>query len=1078
MGAFERLQAYSSGLKAAPPVAVNDELSEINRLYNDTTPLGYYLKSLHQLGYKVVEPIYKSGETTLSKAQYKALSDEEKNGYVKEFQLTEFAQMLLQDGDCLVVSGAGSGKTSALVFKIIKDILTGEATRKAQVGDKEVTVVDSIFVGTFLKSGADELKETVEKWQRKLGYIVTTGSMQFGTLHAEFKRALNAMGVETPIGAPDVVSKCLKKAVEIIGIERADGRKLGFEDYTTIESIVCYYRNKISSDKYNHPSCEDYNLTPVVLDSLVKLFAQRRASEGIMDFEDLQELLYKYLYLTPNKAVQDFVANRYKYIYIDEFQDTSEIQYAILKFYARNRLHWNKGGESVITQSQGGDVPDALYTGTISKGKFVAIGDDDQCVLGHNRVITPDGVTWIMDVQENTQVLSYSLSKETNKGVFQFCECDKPIRNSYVGEIYSLFTEGGREINGTPKHTVYVKRDAEEVSEDVSELLNDTSVLCTIAIGEDAVCEKGNWVSLTFETTNKEIVEKLFDVSIYQLIDGVYKVEFFFKNIDDGYEMYRFMQSKAEKLFEGGDFNSPIQLYQSEYIFYGSMRFYRTQLSEVKDDDFVLVENSHSLSYERVRSITVSAHHGAVYDISVPKVRNYSVNGVLCHNCIYSWRGSSVDVMTTSFPLDFKPTIITLSKNYRCPSNILNPVLPSIALNKNRYAKQLVSSREGGEFNVYHFVGITPMLSHLLAQIDEDMANNRDVAIICRTNFDGVVPAFMLEMNHKYTFSVSSDAMTLNASLPRTLLNVCRLFTDKCSIHVKNTLELFVPYRERWCVKKVYDKLKQDATVGLGTSIWTLDPMDLAYSAPDLLPVVNDLKALMFDASGEEIEGGAIRALKKAYHMLHDVYFNDDNSYCVRVRSYIEAILYLLNTKNFSYVEEFLDEVTEYSDRLKARVKKSGTKINIVTVHEFKGKERDSVYVWHDSDTFFPSNKTDLHNEEQVSEERRVHYIACTRARKKCTIYALRNGHGLFLDEMDMKAVDPTVITGSVQKNSQTNLNKSCSDEAEKLKTTLSSFTFKDANLGGKPVSQEAKTQPDTGELLSELPDVANMAGV
>ena len=87
--------------------------------------------------------------------------------------------------------------------------------------------------------------------------------------------------------------------------------------------------------------------------------------------------------------------------------------------------------------------------------------------------------------------------------------------------------------------------------------------------------------------------------------------------------------------------------------------------------------------------------------------------------------------------------------------------------------------------------------------------------------------------------------------------------------------------------------------------------------------------------------------------------------------------------------------------------KKKNTKIRIATVHEFKGKECDSVYVWNDSDGVFPSNKCELTDEEQVEEERRVHYIACTRAKKKEHIYCLNGKVGKFVKEMDLTIENP-----------------------------------------------------------------------
>ena len=135
--------------------------------------------------------------------------------------------------------------------------------------------------------------------------------------------------------------------------------------------------------------------------------------------------------------------------------------------------------------------------------------------------------------------------------------------------------------------------------------------------------------------------------------------------------------------------------------------------------------------------------------------------------------------------------------------------------------------------------------------------------------------------------------------------------------------------------------------------------------------------------------------------MLVDV-FGGDSAYCESARAVLEVLIYILDNNSFSTVNEFLEEIELLNDKLGARLKKSKVPILISTVHEFKGKERDSVYVWNDSDNVFPSSKCNVYDKEQVEEERRVHYIACTRAKQKETIYTIRGKEGMFLREMDL----------------------------------------------------------------------------
>ncbi|MDR0919170.1 MAG: hypothetical protein LBM93_07965 [Oscillospiraceae bacterium] len=118
--------------------------------------------------------------------------------------------------------------------------------------------------------------------------------------------------------------------------------------------------------------------------------------------------------------------------------------------------------------------------------------------------------------------------------------------------------------------------------------------------------------------------------------------------------------------------------------------------------------------------------------------------------------------------------------------------------------------------------------------------------------------------------------------------------------------------------------------------------------------------------------------------------------------------------KKVQSVEDLVLMLEDFCEQSEGRVGGKSKKITIATVHEFKGKERDSVYIWQDTFGYFPASKADVFIPAEIEEERRVHYIACTRARQKCTIYALNNLHGMFLNEMDCAVTDPNEIKGEL----------------------------------------------------------------
>src|SRR5699024_799912 len=102
-------------------------------------------------------------------------------------------------------------------------------------------------------------------------------------------------------------------------------------------------------------------------------------------------------------------------------------------------------------------------------------------------------------------------------------------------------------------------------------------------------------------------------------------------------------------------------------------------------------------------------------------------------------RGSCIDVMYKYFNRDFDPVNNTLSLNYRCPSNILNPVVDSISMNLESKGVNIQAYNEGGDFNARGYASTTSMLKHIEDYLYTDLKDGMDIAILCRTNYDGML---------------------------------------------------------------------------------------------------------------------------------------------------------------------------------------------------------------------------------------------------------------------------------------------------------------------------------------------------
>lgn len=220
------------------------------------------------------------------------------------------------DGPTMVIAGAGSGKTRVLTYRIVHMLNQG---------------IDpfNILALTFTNKAAKEMKE-------RINAIVEDGdsrNITMGTFHSVFSRILRAnaerLGYPQNFTIYDTQdSKSLLK--DII-------KELNLDDKTYKPSMVL---GRISSAKNNLISPEAYAQNTEImaedklsrrpeLFKIFKTYSQRCFKAGAMDFDDL-------LYQT-NVLLRDFpdvlqhYQHKFKFILVDEYQDTNYAQYLIVK---------------------------------------------------------------------------------------------------------------------------------------------------------------------------------------------------------------------------------------------------------------------------------------------------------------------------------------------------------------------------------------------------------------------------------------------------------------------------------------------------------------------------------------------------------------------------------------------------------------------------------------------------------------------------------------------------------------------------------------------------------------------------
>jgi len=287
--------------------------------------------------------------------------------------------------------------------------------------------------------------------------------------------------------------------------------------------------------------------------------------EGVVDFAEL--LLRTFELLTKHPNLLHHYQSRFRYILVDEFQDTNKLQYKWIKLLAG------------------------------SNGCVFAVGDDDQCLPAGTPVTMADGSRKpIESIREGDRVRS--ALPDGGFGIGTVGAIHKTIAR---GDLIEIVTRGGRRIVSTPEHTHFA--------------------------------------------------------------------------------------AALEMLATAGP--SPMELN------HGSRGYREFRAESIRAGTSMLCADG---SADQVASTQrISGERRKVYDLDVYPFHNYVAGGLVTHNSIYRFRGAEVGNMN-EFVRDFGvKEVVKLEQNYRSQGNILDAANAIIAQNKARLGKNLWTAEGKGE---------------------------------------------------------------------------------------------------------------------------------------------------------------------------------------------------------------------------------------------------------------------------------------------------------------------------------------------------------------------------------------------
>ena len=220
------------------------------------------------------------------------------------------------DGPSLVIAGAGSGKTRVLTYKIAYLLAKGKD-------------LYSLLVLTFTNKAAKEMVERIRKMFGETFYI---RQKYMGTFHSVFARILHVESDK--IGFPsdftiydEADSRSLLKSI----IKEMDMNEKVYKPAAVHARISMAKNHLISVDSYESDSDiinQDKRANMPGIAKIYREYVQRCRLANAMDFDDL--LVYTYRLFIERKDVLEKYGNLFKYIMVDEYQDTNYVQKKIL----------------------------------------------------------------------------------------------------------------------------------------------------------------------------------------------------------------------------------------------------------------------------------------------------------------------------------------------------------------------------------------------------------------------------------------------------------------------------------------------------------------------------------------------------------------------------------------------------------------------------------------------------------------------------------------------------------------------------------------------------------------------------
>lgn len=351
---------------------------------------------------------------------------------------------------------------------------------------------------------------------------------------------------------------------------------------------------------------------------------------------------------------------------------------------------------------------------------------------------------------------------------------------------------------------------------------------------------------------------------------------------------------------------------------------------------------------------------------------------------VYGFRGAKPGIMM-EFMKDYpKARQILLDVNYRSSGYIVKGALRVIGNNKIRFEKKIEAFREPDEtVHVQEVKDPVQEAEYVLERIREYREKGvsyTEMAVLYRTNVDAramselmteyQIPFVMKEhLNNIYEHFIALD-----------MISYLRLsqgeYDRKYFLQIANRPNRYLTRESMKTGNVSYESLRRYYR----DKDWMVDRID---------QLEWDMKMIC-----DKTPYAAIQYIRK--RMGYDEFLKEYAAYRKISSEDLFAVLEEIwqNSKGYGTIKEWFEHIESYGKMLKEQNKKNGEKegVNLMTMHAAKGLEFDTVFVIEANEGSCPYKKATA--DEEIEEERRLFYVAMTRAKRKLVISYVKEKNG------------------------------------------------------------------------------------